>query len=69
MGVSKTLDGPRSSPDRFVWSPREFATRWAARDFRLSTCHDADMSEPIPERLRAALAGRYELHEELGARN
>ena len=59
MGVSKTLDGPCSRPDRFVWSPRELATRWAARDFRLSTCHHAPMCAPIPERLRAALADRY----------
>ena len=69
MGVSKTLDGPCSCPDRSVWSPREYATRRAARDFRLPACHDADKSEPIPERLRAALVDRYELHEELGARN
>ena len=39
------------------------------RDFGLSTCHHAPMSEPIAERLRAALGDRYELHEELGARS
>ena len=61
--------GVRGRPDRFVWSPRVFAARRAARDFRLAPCHHAPMSEPILERLRTAFADRYELHEELGARN